>query len=103
MNMKGKAVKNNRNVYQALMMISQFGINMLVPIFICAFCGMYLDRKLHTSFWTVFLFFVGALAGFTNVYRFARRIYEQPSVTRKHRTQNGDQNKDRSGSIERKN
>ena len=38
------------------MMISQFGINMLVPIFICSFCGMYLDKKLNTSFWTVFLF-----------------------------------------------
>ena len=86
MNMKGKAVKNNRNVYQALMMISQFGINMLVPIFICSFCGMYLDKKLNTSFWTVFLFFIGALAGFTNVFRFAKKIYEQPPAKRKPRT-----------------
>ena len=30
-------MKYNRNVYQALMMISQFGINMLVPIFLCTF------------------------------------------------------------------
>lgn len=79
-------MKYNRNVYQALMMITQFGINMLVPIFICTFLGMFLDRKLESSVFTVTLFFVGALAGFTNVFRFAKRIYEQPSVTRKRST-----------------
>ena len=79
-------MKHNRNVYQALMMISQFGINMLVPIFICSFVGMFLDRNFETSFWTVVLFFVGALAGFTNVFRFAKKIYETPAVTRKRST-----------------
>lgn len=78
-------MKYNRNVYQALMMITQFGINMLVPIFICTFLGIFLDRKLGTSGFTVALFFVGALAGFTNVFQFAKRIYEQPAVTRKRR------------------
>lgn len=73
----------NKNVYHALMMISQFGINMLVPIFICSFAGMFLDRKLGTSYWTVALFFVGALAGFTNVFRFAKKIYETPAQTRR--------------------
>ena len=65
---KGRAVKYNRNVYQALTMITQFGINMLVP-----------------AFWMILLFFVGARAGFTNVFRFARRIYETPAVTRRRR------------------
>lgn len=83
---KGRAVKYNRNVYQALTMITQFGINMLVPIFLCSFAGMFLDRRFGTSFWTVLLFFVGTLAGFTNVFRFARRIYETPAVTRKRGT-----------------
>lgn len=81
-------MKYNRNVYQALMMITQFGINMLVPIFICTFLGMFLDRKFETSVFTVVLFFVGALAGFTNVFRFAKRIYDQPAVTRKRSTGN---------------
>ena len=76
-------MKYNKNVYRALMMISQFGINMLVPIFICSFVGMFLDWKFGTSFWTVALFFVGALAGFTNVFRFAKKIYETPAVTRR--------------------
>ena len=79
-------MKYNRNVYRALAMITQFGINMLVPIFLCSFVGMFLDRKFDNSFWTVILFFVGALAGFTNVFRFAKRIYETPAVTRRRST-----------------
>ncbi len=67
------------------MMITQFGVNMLVPILLCSFAGMFIDRKLGTSVWTVVLFFVGALAGFTNVFRFAKKIYETPAVTRRRR------------------
>ncbi len=83
-------MKYNRNVYQALVMITQFGINMLVPIFICTFIGMFLDRKAGTSFWIVIFFFIGALAGFTNVFRLAKRIYDTPAVTRKRSTKRQD-------------
>ena len=80
-------MKYQKTVYQALMMITQFGVNMLVPIFLCSFVGMFLDRKLGTSVWMVALFLVGALAGFNNVFRFARRIYETPAKTRRRSTQ----------------
>lgn len=81
------------------MMITQFGINMLVPIFVCSFVGMFIDRKLGTSVWTVALFFVGALAGFTNVFRFAKKIYETPAVTRRRRTDKGDKDKQDAGGM----
>lgn len=84
---EGGTVKYHKTVYQALMMITQFGVNMLVPIFLCSFAGMFLDRKLGTNVWMVALFFVGALAGFTNVFRFARKIYETPARTRRRSTQ----------------
>lgn len=71
----------NRKVYQALTMIGQFGINMLVPVFICSFLGMFLDKKLGTNFLVVVLFFVGAVAGGYNVYRFARGIFTEGSET----------------------
>ena len=89
-------MKYNINVYQALMMISQFAVNMLVPIFICSFIGIFLDRKFGTSFWMVTLFFVGALAGFTNVFRFAKRIYETPAQTRKRGTKKQDDKEEKS-------
>lgn len=65
-------------------MISQFGINMLVPIFLCTFLGIFIDDKCGTSFWAVILFFIGAAAGFRNVFHFAKKIYEKPAVTRRH-------------------
>lgn len=56
-----------------LSLISQFGINMLVPIFLCFFLGMWIDKALGTEYWVIILFFVGAIAGFRNVYIFAGR------------------------------
>lgn len=91
-------MKFNRSVYQALSMIGQFGINMLVPVFICSFVGIFLDRKLGTSFLVVILFFVGALAGAVSVYRFAGRILgkdsEQSAYLHGNRRNNKDERKD---------
>lgn len=83
-------MKYNRNVYHALMMISQFGINMLVPIFLCTFIGIAIDKKFDTSYWAVLLFFIGAAAGFSNVFRFAKKIYEVPAETRKRSNVDGE-------------
>lgn len=69
-------MKYNKNVYRALAMITQFGLNMLVPIFGCAFLGSFIDKKLGTSFFVIVFFFIGALAGFRNVFLFSRKIYE---------------------------
>lgn len=48
-------------------MISQVGISMLVPIFLCCMLGMFLEEKLG---WPAFIpmFILGALAGMRNVY-----------------------------------
>ena len=70
-----KRNKYNRSVYRSLAVITQFGINMLVPILLCSFLGMYLDKKLGTSYIMILLFFIGALAGFRNIYIVAKRIY----------------------------
>ncbi|MCM1046816.1 MAG: AtpZ/AtpI family protein [Clostridiales bacterium] len=76
-------MKYNKNVYNALMMVSQFGINMLVPIFLCSVIGIFIDEKCGTDIWVIILFFVGAAAGFKNVMRFAKKIYEVPAETRR--------------------
>jgi F0F1-type ATP synthase assembly protein I len=76
-------MKYSKNVFRALTMITQFGINMIVPIFICSFLGMWLDRKLGTSFFMVLFFFIGAIAGGRNVWIFARKIYTNKEPTRK--------------------
>lgn len=72
----GRNKKYKRSVYQSLALVTQFGITMLVPIFLCSFAGWFLDEKLGTAFCFVLLFFVGALAGFRNIFILARKIYE---------------------------
>lgn len=74
---------SNRKVLQSLMLITQFGIQMLVPIFLCSFLGMWIDRKAGTSYWMIVLFFMGALAGFTNIYRLAKKVYGADKGTKK--------------------
>jgi len=69
----------DRSVFRTLTLISQFGINMIVPIVVCLFIGVFLDQKFDTSFWSIILFFVGALAGFNSVYKMAKRFYQNKS------------------------
>ncbi len=71
----GRNKKYDKSVFQSLTLITQFGIHMLVPIFLCTFLGIWLDEKFGTSFLMIVLFFMGALAGFRNVYILAKRIY----------------------------
>lgn len=75
--------KDNRNVHKALAMITQFSINMLVPIFICTFLGIFLDKKLGTSFLVIILFFMGAMAGFRNIMLMSRDIYGKDDKRRR--------------------
>jgi len=68
--------KYDKSVYRSFALITQFGINMLVPIFLCSFLGIWMDKKFETSYWMIILFFVGALAGFRNIYIMAARVYK---------------------------
>ncbi len=65
---------DERIVYQSLAMITQFGLNMLVPICMMSALGVWLDGKLGTSWITILFFVIGAVAGGQNVYRLARRM-----------------------------
>lgn len=75
--------KYGKSVYQSLTMVTQFGINMIVPIALCSFVGYYLDRFLGTSYIVIILFFIGATAGFRNIYIFSRKIFQQPPESKK--------------------
>ena len=65
----------DRTVMRSLAMISQFGLNMLVPIGMMTAAGIYLDRRFETGWITIVFFFVGAIAGGQNVYRMAKKIF----------------------------
>lgn len=83
----------DKNVYRSLTLITQFGVNMLVPICMMSALGIFLDRKLGTSYWMVILFFVGAIAGGQNIYRMAKKMYSEPTVGDSMRAGKKEQNK----------
>ncbi len=66
---------NIREISRVLVCISQFSVSMLVPIAMCFFGGLLLDRWLGTSFIAIVLFFVGAIAGGRNVYLLAKKYF----------------------------
>ena len=64
---------NMREIMKVMVCISQFSISMLVPIAMCFFGGLLLDKWLGTSYIAIVLFFVGAIAGGRNVYLLAKK------------------------------
>lgn len=75
--------KDRRNVMRTLTLISQLGISMLVPIFLCFFAGYFLDKKLETNYIMIIGFFIGAIAGFRNVYVLVMRTIKNQEENNK--------------------
>ena len=82
----GTHVKYKKSVYRSLTLITQFGINMLVPIFLCVLAGVYIGKKFSIDWITIPWFAVGALAGFRNIFIMARKIYSEDTSSRRHGT-----------------
>ena len=70
-------MKNERKVFASLTLVLQFGLNMIVPIMMCTMFGVWLGKKYDILWITIRLFIMGALAGFTNIFKMAKRIYGQ--------------------------
>lgn len=76
---ENKMKKDNKQVMNALVLVFQFGINMVVPIFLCCIIGIWIGDKTGISWMMIPFFFIGALAGFTNIYKMARKLIEKDS------------------------
>lgn len=60
---------------KSLLMITQIGITMLVPIFLCLFLGMFLNEALGTVYAVPVLLILGIAASFRNVYYLTKSFY----------------------------
>ena len=67
---------DDRKVIRALSMMFQFTLFLLVPICGMGALGIFLDGRLGTKWIAILFFFIGAIAGFRNIYRFAMSIME---------------------------
>lgn len=64
-------MKHSKNSYRNLTLITQLGISVIVPIFLCLFVGIWLDNRFSTWF-TIPLLILGFLAGGRNAYIMAK-------------------------------
>ena len=60
---------NGSQVAEALVLVLQIGINMLVPIFVCLVAGYYIGKAIDASYPMVIGIFVGIVAGYNGVYK----------------------------------
>lgn len=67
---------NGGKAYSNIMLISQLGISVMVPIFMCLFAGIFLDDKFSTCL-TVPLLFLGIAAGGRNAYIMAKAALDK--------------------------
>lgn len=69
-------MKYNKEVFRNITLITQLGIQMLTPIFLCVAVGVFLDSKFSTYF-TLPLLIIGILAGGRNTYILANSANKQ--------------------------
>ena len=58
-------------------MISQIGISMMVPVFLCGAIGYWLNNWLHQELLFLFMLFLGIGAAFRNLYLLTRSFYAE--------------------------
>ena len=63
-------MKYKKSVYTNFALISQLGISVIVPIGLCIFIGVLIDKKFNSNF-IIPLIFLGIAAGARNAYRIA--------------------------------
>ena len=75
-------MKYKREVFRTLSLVTQLGIHIMVPVFLCLFIGIWIDKKFGTS--TVLIFLVlGILAGGRNAYILAKGVINENEKDKK--------------------
>jgi len=68
---------NMREITESFSMVLQFGINMLVPIVMCIAVGVWIGDKYDMDWIVIPLFFVGALAGYTSIFKMVKQYLKK--------------------------
>ncbi len=68
-----------KEVFRSLSMISQIGISVMVPIFMCVFVGVMIDKYFNTST-LIILLILGIGAGMRNAYILAKKVLDENAL-----------------------
>jgi len=67
----GVIMRHKKSVMRSFMMVTQLGISVMVPVFVCILAGYYIDRYAGTKLTLIFMV-LGFLAGGFNAYKLAK-------------------------------
>jgi len=65
---------NMREITEAISMVTQFGINMIVPMGAMVALGIWIGDKYNMKWIVIPLFFVGVVAGYNSIYRMIKKF-----------------------------
>lgn len=66
-----------KKVLRSFVMITQIGISMMVPIFLCGLIGYWLNHVLHRDWIFLILLLIGIGASFRNFFIITKSFYEK--------------------------
>lgn len=65
----------NRKVLRSFVMVSQIGISMMVPIFLCGAIGYWLNQRFHGELYFPIMLLLGAGAAFRSLFTITSSFY----------------------------
>lgn len=64
-----------KNVVKGIALVTQIGISVIVPVFLCVFLGNKLDEWLDTSYFFIIFLILGFITAYRNVYYLTKSFY----------------------------
>ena len=90
-----------KSVFRSLAMVTQLGLSVLTPIFLCTLAGYYIDSWFGTKFMVIWVI-VGAMAGGRCAYVLAMKTLEAEKRDDERERQNRPQRDDRPAVVKPK-
>lgn len=69
--------KKEHKIIRTLAMVSQIGISMMVPVFLCTWIGWLLYQRFDNAIWLLLMLFIGIGASLRNLYVLTASFYSE--------------------------
>lgn len=69
-------MKDKFNIVEALSMVTQIGLNMIISIFLCLAVGSWVDNKFGTNL-TIFFVAFGIISGYCGAYSMLKKLIDR--------------------------
>ncbi len=73
----GGIIGYKKSVFRNLVLISQVGISVMTPIFLCTYFGHLVDKYFHTSIFIIIFLILGVLSGVNLAYKCIKAMLDK--------------------------